>query len=127
MRICNICHKEKEESEFYKKGKDRFQAYCKSCFNNYCMARWTRRKKDAINYKGGKCSKCGYDKYYQVLEFHHLDPFKKDLDWGKMRLTSWAKIKEELDKCVLVCSNCHKEIHADMGVAELDQQQISNL
>ena len=91
------------------------------------MDRWIQRKKDAIVYKGGKCIKCGYNKHQEVLEFHHCDPSKKDCDWKKMRLKNWEKILKELDKCVLVCSNCHKEKHLNMGVAELDQQQISNL
>ncbi len=74
-----------------------------------------RRKKVremAIKYKGAKCSKCGYDRCYEALEFHHLNSNRKDFgisDKGYTR--SWAKIKEELDKCVLLCANCHREIH----------------
>lgn len=65
----------------------------------------------AVQYKGGSCSHCGYDKSNSALEFHHLDPSQKDLDWGKMRLVSEAKLKMELDKCVLLCANCHREEH----------------
>lgn len=75
-----------------------------------------RRKKIkemAVEYKGGKCIYCKYNKYIGALEFHHLDPNEKDFslsDKGYCR--SWEIVKKELDKCVLVCSNCHKEIHA---------------
>ena len=69
----------------------------------------------AIEYKGGKCSICGYDKCVEALEFHHLDSSGKDFgisDKGYTR--SWEKVKEELDKCLLVCANCHREIHAGL-------------
>lgn len=72
-------------------------------------------KKLAVEYKGGKCCKCGYDKCIGALEFHHLDPKEKDFHLGKGGVTrSWKIIKLELDKCILVCSNCHREIHEEL-------------
>ncbi len=72
-------------------------------------------KQKAVEYKGGKCICCGYDKYVGALEFHHTDPNGKDFSISaKGACRSWEKIKEEIDKCVLVCSNCHKEIHAGL-------------
>lgn len=69
-------------------------------------------KKLAIQYKGGKCERCGYDKCSRALEFHHLDPNEKDFGIGHKGYTrSWEKVKEELDKCIMVCANCHAEIH----------------
>jgi len=74
-----------------------------------------RRKKIremAISYKGGKCEICGYSKCIQALEFHHLKNKGKDFgisDKGYTR--SWLKVKCELDKCILVCANCHRELH----------------
>lgn len=77
-----------------------------------------RRKKIkslAVTTKGGKCQFCGYDRCIGALEFHHLDPKGKDFGLGQNGLTrSWERTKNELDKCVLVCSNCHKEIHAGL-------------
>jgi 5-methylcytosine-specific restriction endonuclease McrA len=77
-----------------------------------------RRKKIkvlAIEYKGGKCSVCGYKKYFGALEFHHCRDHDKDFGLSQNGLTrAWDKTKIELDKCVLVCSNCHKEIHAGL-------------
>jgi 5-methylcytosine-specific restriction endonuclease McrA len=64
----------------------------------------------AIEYKGGKCSVCGYNKSQRALQFHHLNPKEKDFTLGSWNILSWDKIKAELDKCILVCANCHAEI-----------------
>ena len=75
-----------------------------------------RRKKVrlmAVQYKGSRCDRCGYDRCVDALEFHHLDSSRKDFgisDRGYTR--SWQKVREELDKCILVCANCHRELHA---------------
>lgn len=58
----------------------------------------------AIKLKGGKCIFCGYDKYNGALDFHHIDGITR----------SWKRVEKELEKCVLVCANCHREIHAGM-------------
>lgn len=75
------------------------------------VQRWIKIKEKAIAYKGGCCACCGYNKFYGALEFHHTDPTQKDVDWGKLRLRSWDKITSELDKCVMLCANCHREEH----------------
>ncbi|PIR43834.1 hypothetical protein COV24_00720 [candidate division WWE3 bacterium CG10_big_fil_rev_8_21_14_0_10_32_10] len=70
-------------------------------------------KRMAVEYKGGKCEVCGYNKYIGALEFHHRDPSNKEFNLGLQGMTrSWARVKKEADKCMLVCSNCHREIHA---------------
>lgn len=80
-----------------------------------------RRKKlrqMAREYKGGKCVICGYNKCSDALEFHHLDPKKKDFGLSVRGLTrSWKKIKKEIEKCVLICANCHREVH--VGISQL--------
>jgi hypothetical protein len=69
-------------------------------------------KQMAIEYKGGKCIFCGYDKYAGALDFHHIDESQKLFNLSVKGLTrSWERTKAELDKCVLVCANCHREIH----------------
>jgi DNA-binding CsgD family transcriptional regulator len=71
-------------------------------------------KELSVDYKGGCCERCGYDKYIGALEFHHLDPTKKDFNVSKKgHCTSWEKVKKELDKCILVCANCHREVHEE--------------
>lgn len=72
-------------------------------------------KEMAVEHKGGRCVKCGYANCIAALEFHHVDPSQKDFNLGNNGNTmSWEKIQKELEKCILVCSNCHREIHHEM-------------
>lgn len=76
-----------------------------------------RRKlrKMAIEYGGGCCQICGYKKCARALSFHHKDPTQKDFGLSARGLTRfWEKIQKELDKCILVCANCHMEIHENL-------------
>lgn len=67
----------------------------------------------AVKYKGGHCQVCGYGKCTQALEFHHLDPTKKDFGISASGYTrSWTRVRKELDKCLVLCANCHRELHA---------------
>lgn len=84
---------------------------CKNCHNTETIERCKESKRKAVEYKGGKCSICGYSKCLAALDFHHMDPKQKDPRWKAMKNWTFDKIKEELDKCVLVCRNCHAEIH----------------
>src|SRR5437868_5782418 len=78
----------------------------------YVKQRRTRLKEMAVKMKGGKCEICGYNKYLGALDFHHIDQSTKKFDLTVTELTkSWEVIKEEVEKCMLVCSNCHREIH----------------
>jgi hypothetical protein len=112
---CSDCGDDKLLSEFYHQADRKNGASkCKSCHNKYCINRWRKIKIEAIRYKGNKCVKCGnsHPEYPPaIFEFHHLDPSKKDVSWGKLRLRSWNKIELELDKCDMVCANCHRIIH----------------
>ena len=85
---------------------------CRKCAISAVQKRRDRIKLMAVEYKGGKCMKCGYDKYVGALEFHHVNGEKDFGIAAKGYTRSWEKVKEELDKCILVCSNCHREIHA---------------
>jgi len=84
------------------------------------VAKRRRKLRDlAIEYGGGKCQRCGYKKSKRALSFHHKDPSKKDFGLSARGLTrSWEKTKEELDKCILVCANCHMEIHDQIEKAK---------
>jgi hypothetical protein len=115
-KLCTRCNQELPLSEFYqKRGVAYGSFYCKKCTNTQTVERQQKRKMEWVEYKGGKCEKCGYDKYIGALEFHHNDPSKKDFTLAHVKLkTSDTKIQEELDKCTLLCSNCHREVHANI-------------
>ena len=75
----------------------------------------------AVEYKDGKCKLCGYDGCIQALEFHHVGNTGKDVgisDKGYTR--SWQRVKKEIDKCILVCANCHRELH--VGIKQLPKE-----
>ena len=116
-KVCPSCNTDKELKEFYsKRGKKGGSSYCKPCTKDEGRERARKFKIKCVNYKGGKCEKCTYNKYLGALEFHHLDPNEKD--FGLATVTSHAfndNIKKELDKCMLVCSNCQKEIHGSVA------------
>jgi 5-methylcytosine-specific restriction endonuclease McrA len=99
MRICIECSKEHSDMR---------RRICGTC-----RVRRARRtvKLKAVEYMGGKCSYCGYSKSLRALEFHHLDPTQKDFQISKASNPSWENVKEELKKCVMLCSNCHAEEH----------------
>lgn len=84
---------------------------CKLCRSQRQTELYNRYKQEAVNYKGGECQKCGYKKCLASLDFHHLDPNEKDTNWKNMKHWSFENTKAELDKCILVCRNCHGEIH----------------
>lgn len=70
-------------------------------------------KELAVAYKGGRCFLCGYRDCIDALDFHHLDEHGKDFGISKSGYTRRiTKVFKEVDKCVLVCANCHREIHA---------------
>jgi len=81
---------------------------------------WRRNTKERmVSSMGGCCQICGYNKTNKALEFHHLDPKEKEMGFGAVRgnIVSWNKIATELRKCILLCSNCHKEVHE--GLTEI--------
>ncbi len=91
----------------------------------YLVAAVTKRRHKikimAIEYKGSKCQLCGYKKHVGALELHHVDPTQKSFGIGQKGYTrAWEKVKAELDKCVLLCANCHREVGA--GVTQLPEE-----
>ncbi len=82
---------------------------------------YSRRKRVrqmAVEYKGGKCEACGYDRCIDALEFHHTDPAQKDFSISSKGYTrSWERVKAELNKCAMLCANCHRELHAKLAAS----------
>lgn len=102
---CKICHK------VVKRGRSNGNRgnVCNSCRQKY---RKIQMKQKAIDYLGGKCSVCGYDKCMDAFDFHHIDESTKEFNISLNFNLAWEKLKNELDKCELLCANCHREIHA---------------
>lgn len=94
----------------YRSGEKRYR--CKKCSAEQVQKRRYLIKEKAVEYKGGKCELCGYDKCVDALEFHHKNPNEKDFGISSGETRSWEKIKKELDKCIMLCANCHREIHS---------------
>jgi len=77
-------------------------------------------RKMAVEYKGKSCAICGYNECFKALEFHHLHKDGKDFGiTAKGYTRSWNNFKRELDKCILLCANCHREVHE--GVTQLSR------
>ena len=106
---CSSCG-ETDPNKFY--GHKR--TICGACHNKYTLQKGLEKRQKAIDYLGGKCQICDYNKHYGALEFHHLDPSIKDPKYGNLRSWSWDRIVREIQKCVLLCANCHREVHAEV-------------
>lgn len=111
--FCKFCG-ETDSNLFALRHKKPCHTICKSCDNKRTVNRSRENKIKALEYKGCCCSVCGYDKNPAALSFHHLDPKQKDTNFDKMKFWKFDRIKKELDKCILVCLNCHAEIHNPM-------------
>jgi hypothetical protein len=80
-----------------------------------------RMKLKAIEYKGGKCKNCQYSKSPAALVFHHRDPKEKDFSISR-KVLGWERLQPELDKCDLLCSNCHNEEHERLHLLEEEER-----
>lgn len=109
---CSCCGEAKDISNFFTRDSGRLTSHCKSCLSKTQVKKWRDRKREAVNLLGEKCILCGYNANLAAFHFHHLDPKTKECSWGVMRHKAWHLIIEELKKCVLLCANCHAEIHA---------------
>ena len=92
---------------------------------------YRRRKKVrqmSVEYKGGKCEECGYNRCIDAFEFHHSDLSKKDFGISEKGYTrSWSRVMQELDKCRLLCANCHRELHAKLAASRGNSRVKSGL
>ncbi len=102
-RTCSICGRRYE----YAKNKGHTLKKCNSCLVN---ERRFKVRENLISYKGGKCQICGYDKCTFALDFHHIDPTTKKFNISGCHTLRWDTLVAEVDKCILLCSNCHREL-----------------
>jgi len=102
---CLVCEKECDKK------------LCGTCNTNL---RRYRVKKKAVEYLGGCCERCGWSGHFSGLDFHHIEPNEKDFSPSAMELAkkSWEKVKNELDKCELLCALCHRLEHSKYDLLE---------
>lgn len=114
-KCCPRCKETKSIEDFYnRRGKKGGSVYCKPCTTLQTLERQRDTKQKAVDYVGGSCMRCGYNKCLGALHFHHIDPNEKDPNWAQFKFRSFNdKFKEELDKCELLCANCHLEEHTN--------------
>ena len=114
---CNLC-----ENVFQIVGSNTTRKYCYDCSptfskkdKNSHIKRQTQfrraMKLKAVDLKGGKCSICGYSKSVAALQFHHNNPSEKEFNFNCSYI-SWERYRKELQKCILLCANCHAELHS---------------
>ena len=133
---CKICHK----ALYRRLSKQKQNIFCSyGCRNKYYtkerhpelfqrikrnrssdQKRIRNKKERAVIYKGGKCKNCGYDKCIAALDFHHVNPEEKVYEVKYLMSRRWDLIKEEIDKCILLCANCHREEHWNERRKKLD-------
>lgn len=132
MRTCSDCGLEKDISDFNKK-RNSYQTYCKSC-QHIRHKNWYEKNKKSVLVRTKRnnkarisvnlplvkdyaesegCCVCG-ETDYVVLDFHHLDPKKKEYTVSLLVLNAFPlrTIIAEINKCAILCSNCHRRYHA---------------
>ena len=117
-KLCPRCKKIKLIDDFYKKSnRSNGGGYCKKCSNEVTVERIKNIKIKMIKYKGGCCEDCNLkleNSHYCVFDFHHINPENKDPNFKRIKFQKWEIIKKEIDKCELLCSNCHRIKHAKL-------------
>ncbi len=115
LKSCSKCKIQKPLTFFYKRSDTQYTSWCRECNNKQTVNRQQKIKIEAVNYKGGCCQNCEFKEYMGALDFHHLDPDKKDFDFASYgSRNSINDALSELDKCVLLCANCHRMTHAGL-------------
>ncbi|MEK6878473.1 MAG: hypothetical protein AABY22_02640 [Nanoarchaeota archaeon] len=127
IKICKDCKKKKLcrfNSSFTVYGVPEYKTRCDDCQRSWYkdynakhrkdISLWARLRKQKrkikyIQYLGGKCCKCGYKKSNRALTFHHKNRLLKGFSISQAIDNNWEKVKKELDKCILICFNCHME------------------
>ena len=114
MKKCDVCGEVKPESEFFvrhrnKNGSINLSSDCKRCHCEQEMQRYYK-KREFIDSRKTPCVKCGESRL-MCLSFHHKQPSEKEFTIGKVRKSSLKVIEQEINKCICLCFNCHREFH----------------
>ena len=113
-KVCSKCGIEKPISEYHKNGfkpngDQKYRGYCKSCANKRETERYWE-KRNFIDKQRNCCAKCGETRTH-ILDFHHKNPKDKQFTIGRLKKGSEETIQKEIDKCVCLCANCHRDFH----------------
>ena len=123
---CKECKEELPRSEFVSEGTapsgfKRYSARCKTCYTKHSRKYWNRSQLfEYVETVKVECERCEYKTCNAALEFHHKDPSKKDGAISEMirNRRSLKSVKREIEKCVVLCANCHRELHHDVWSIE---------
>lgn len=130
MKVCKKCELEKKLEEFsFDNKRNRTLSWCKECVREKNKIRYSNnreeilKKKEEYHLKSSewfrelrenlKCERCGFS-HPATLDFHHLDPSQKSFGISRAARNAWfnkEKILEEIKKCIVLCSNCHRIEH----------------
>lgn len=127
FKNCTDCKQCKPVSEFSIR-KDRPGkpfSKCKKCIAKDAYNKSKRIRKTLVQSMGGTCSRCNGKFHYSQYEFHHVEPEHKDFTISNRKFAALGTILKELEKCVLVCSNCHTTIHKELKEKSGYQNKIS--
>lgn len=113
---CRDRYKKLKECKYHNCQKSAHNTFCSyNCRNKFNVTKVRMKLKlMAIEYKGDSCENCGYDKCVDAFDFHHLDPTQKEFKLASGNTYKWETMKSELDKCILLCANCHRETHYEL-------------
>jgi hypothetical protein len=114
-RFCPRCETDRALGDYYFTKDETVSGYCKDCDKARVIKRQIDNKLRAVVYKGGSCQICGYSKCLSAMDFHHVEPGLKEFEISTSK-RSFEQNKAELDKCVLLCCRCHREV--EDGITE---------
>ncbi len=117
LKACTTCRQEKSLEDFSpdKRRADGRNPQCRRCQLDVKKLKRANNKTKAVEYHGGKCKRCGIvSKCLDIYDFHHRDPAEKESSMNYLVNTDWNTMVKELDKCDLLCSNCHKITHWEL-------------
>ncbi len=115
MKICKLCLN--EFKDYQKRGRTR----CGSC--NTKIRRY-RAKAAAVRFLGDRCVRCGWRGNQAAFQFHHKNPAEKDFTIGNVANKSWDSIKSEMQKCMLLCANCHMIEHSSKSESKFLKEAL---
>lgn len=109
----HTCKKHGEVKAYREKKNGIYHTLCSICKRTYLRNKKHRIKEKLVDYMGSKCSFCGYDKCIDCLEFHHKNPGEKKFGISDAISAhrTWDYIVKEVEKCLLLCNRCHRELH----------------